>query len=594
VVLRLEGNGNDTELKFQLAFGADELMHPYDVAWDDGGTPFDASDDLIWVADTGHGRILGYAISGGAAELRYEYGSVGNGTGSFFEPTVVAVGRFNGVANGVLYVADTGNRRLVQLAVRGSELEWAAAYSGKEESQFTAIDVDHWGNVYAADHSYRELIKFSSGLEPLAVLKSDDASLIDPLNFHVTFGKVYVQSENHNYWAGYDQAFVVEKWSESSGGERYQLGIDLTDLAVELSGDLDEVSVRSKLTDHGKVNLAIIDQTSDVPIRQMALGWMIPGDKNVSWDRRDNLGWQVEPGYYRLQLTAESSYGNFAITKETQPFYLPLYYWEDSGANAYRDAHLIQGSRSSAWGNAPHQSIAKHPSEVVYRFSELNPTVDYEIKAEFYNPAGHYLKQSISVDGAVIFDEFEVTADIKSLGWQPLPKEIYADGQMDIRITKTAGAGDAVISQLWVREANFDPAHPPVLQDSPNPVPREFTLLQNYPNPFNPSTTIEFGVPNLSLLPLEEGTSSSPLEGGTPPFNSPLEGGSRGVLVTLRIFNVKGQTVRELVNEALPPGQYSVVWNGRDDFGRPLASGVYFYQLKAGDVQQVKRLILMK
>jgi hypothetical protein len=204
------------------------------------------------------------------------------------------------------------------------------------------------------------------------------------------------------------------------------------------------------------------------------------------------------------------------------------------------------------------------------------------------------LKQSISVDGAVIFDEFEVTADIKSLGWQPLPKEMYADGQIDIRITKTAGAGEAVISQLWLREANFDPAHPPVLQDSPNPVPREFTLLQNYPNPFNPSTTIEFGVPNLSLLPLEEGTSSSPLEGGTPPFNSPLEGGSRGVLVTLRIFNVKGQTVRELVNEALPPGQYSVVWNGRDDFGRPLASGVYFYQLKAGDVQQVKRLILMK
>jgi hypothetical protein len=48
------------------------------------------------------------------------------------------------------------------------------------------------------------------------------------------------------------------------------------------------------------------------------------------------------------------------------------------------------------------------------------------------------------------------------------------------------------------------------------------------------------------------------------------------------------------VNEALPPGQHSVVWNGRDDFGRPLASGVYFYQLKAGEVQQVKRLILMK
>lgn len=100
---------------------------------------------------------------------------------------------------------------------------------------------------------------------------------------------------------------------------------------------------------------------------------------------------------------------------------------------------------------------------------------------------------------------------------------------------------------------------------STNSLPESFALYQNYPNPFNPNTTIHFDIPIA-------GTGWA----------------------TLTIYNVLGQTVRELVNEQLPPGRHSVVWDGTDDFGNQLSSDIYMYQLKAGNFVAVKKLIFMK
>ena len=566
VVCRLVGNGKDTELRFQFDFGLGELMHPYDVAWDGAGTPFDSSDDIIWVTDSGHDRIVGYILSENGAFLRYTYGQTGKAAGSFFNPKGIAVGRFNGLSSGHLYIADTGNHRIVKLNAFENRLEWVKAYNRKDESLFTSVDVDHWGNVYASDRSYREILKLTSELEPLATIKGDEDSIVDPMNYHVNFGKVYIPEENKTYWGGYDQAFVIEKWSGNSGGERYQLGLDLENFQVNLSADLDQILVTSKLTDHGKLSLSVIDESSKMVVRQMPLGWMIPGQKEILWDRRDDLRWQVEPGYYRLQLSAESSYGKLTTTRTTPKFYLPLYFWEDCGAAKSRDPHLVQGIRSSAWGNRPYETIAKHPSEVVYRFTGLNPSGDYEMKGEFYNnKVGHNLKQSIGIDNNIIFDDFEVPEGLKEVDWLQLPRELYSDGKIEIHIIKTGGEGDAMISQLWLRESNYDPTNPPVLQENTAQIPEVFYLSQNYPNPFNPSTTIEFGVP-----------------------------GERTQQVILRIYNVLGQTVKVLVDEQLPPGRHSVVWNGQDSFGRQISTGLYFYQMKAGQFNEVKKFVLIK
>jgi len=89
-------------------------------------------------------------------------------------------------------------------------------------------------------------------------------------------------------------------------------------------------------------------------------------------------------------------------------------------------------------------------------------------------------------------------------------------------------------------------------------IPASYTLHQNYPNPFNPSTTIEFALP-------------------------------KSAFVTLRVYDLLGRQVGELVSEKLGPGTYKTQWDARG-----LASGVYFYRLQAGEFVQTKKLLLLK
>ena len=89
--------------------------------------------------------------------------------------------------------------------------------------------------------------------------------------------------------------------------------------------------------------------------------------------------------------------------------------------------------------------------------------------------------------------------------------------------------------------------------------------LSNYPNPFNPSTTISFQISN-----------------------------EQNEQIQLEIYNMKGQKVRTLVKDILSAGCYSVGWNGTDDNGRSVSSGVYFYRLISDNQSYTKKMILMK
>lgn len=93
--------------------------------------------------------------------------------------------------------------------------------------------------------------------------------------------------------------------------------------------------------------------------------------------------------------------------------------------------------------------------------------------------------------------------------------------------------------------------------------PAATSLAQNYPNPFNPSTTIRYQL-------------------------------DRAAHARLTILDVRGRVVRRLVDEPKEAGWYSILWNGTDDAGRPVASGLYFYRLAAGDFVGQKKLLLVK
>jgi len=103
----------------------------------------------------------------------------------------------------------------------------------------------------------------------------------------------------------------------------------------------------------------------------------------------------------------------------------------------------------------------------------------------------------------------------------------------------------------------------PVFPDTPDDLPTCYTLAPNKPNPFNPFTTISYGIPR-------EGQ------------------------VSLVIFDVAGRFVRTLVNTWQGPGKYSVRWDGRDDAGRAVGSGVYFYRMSAGEEIFTGKMALLK
>ena len=107
------------------------------------------------------------------------------------------------------------------------------------------------------------------------------------------------------------------------------------------------------------------------------------------------------------------------------------------------------------------------------------------------------------------------------------------------------------------------------VDDGKTSVPQAFELSQNYPNPFNPNTTIKFTLP------------ASTDDGATLP-------------TTLKIYNVLGEVVRTLVDEPMSPGVHHKIWDGKDGQGNQVASGIYFYRLRAGKFSETKKMVLLK
>ncbi|KAA3599304.1 MAG: T9SS C-terminal target domain-containing protein [Calditrichaeota bacterium] len=101
------------------------------------------------------------------------------------------------------------------------------------------------------------------------------------------------------------------------------------------------------------------------------------------------------------------------------------------------------------------------------------------------------------------------------------------------------------------------------IEDENNSLPTSFSLNQNFPNPFNPSTTIQFA------LPVSE-------------------------FVSLKIYNLLGQEVNQLVDENFNAGFHNVKWNGLDKNNNPVSSGVYLYKIEAGSFVSIKKAVYLK
>ena len=139
-----------------------------------------------------------------------------------------------------------------------------------------------------------------------------------------------------------------------------------------------------------------------------------------------------------------------------------------------------------------------------------------------------------------------------------------APGASDTACFVMMGGRDvaALQSAVLLARARYRQATPVDDDGEPN-LPSAFELQQNFPNPFNPETIISYTLQHAGQ-------------------------------VSVAIYNLLGQQIATLVDETQNAGTHSIIWDGRDHDGRPVASGVYFYRLKAGDIAQTKKMILLK
>lgn len=193
--------------------------------------------------------------------------------------------------------------------------------------------------------------------------------------------------------------------------------------------------------------------------------------------------------------------------------------------------------------------------------NKLILTVENESnEAEITNIKTAVIKQP----AAIIFGKKEISID-----------KIVKCGESEIEFTfdvaRIAGAGrtDTIKFLISSKRGNWEKE---ILVGYE--LPSEFRLEQNYPNPFNPTTTIEFAVPASSL-------NSSPYQGKGQRVRSEN--------ITLIIYDVLGREVAKLIDEQKEPGYYKYEFNASK-----LSSGIYFYRLTCGELNIIKKMMLLK
>jgi len=217
-----------------------------------------------------------------------------------------------------------------------------------------------------------------------------------------------------------------------------------------------------------------------------------------------------------------------------------LFYFENSGTPD--SASWLQipgyfGSIDVGTNCVPAAGDLDHDGDIDIVTGDLFGEIQY-----FRNDAGSWIEDPATVMGI-------------SGGQNAAPAfgDLDNDGDLDLTLGNYSGTFNYF--------QNNNPALP--LVSTERILPKEHEIFQNYPNPFNPVTVISWQL-------------------------------AFGGEVEIKIFNLLGQNVRTLVNERQEAGYHSVVWEGQDEAGNPVASGIYLYRIRAGEFFIVRKMVLME
>jgi hypothetical protein len=280
------------------------------------------------------------------------------------------------------------------------------------------------------------------------------------------------------------------------------------------------------------------------------------------------------------------------------PFWEDLVFWDSSRIYFYSnniDSAIISFINFGRWisgGPYTFQTILTKDGEITFQYHRVNDTL-YSATVGIQNWNGTEGLQ-IACNQTYLEDSLWVRIrpswiSMDSMWGTIQPGESKTLNLTFDRLSYPQGIYHAnLIIESWDKNHDLDTIRIPLtlcidtttsVDFDENQKPTAFALFQNYPNPFNPVTKIHYVV---------GGRQTKAADGGRPTADN------SSPHTTLKIYNILGQKVRTLVDEPKRAGSYEVIWEGKDDLGKEVASGIYFYKLTAGSYQEIKKMVLMK
>lgn len=213
-----------------------------------------------------------------------------------------------------------------------------------------------------------------------------------------------------------------------------------------------------------------------------------------------------------------------------------------------------------AWGGTPDSTVDYDPDSLVYRFTGLDADSSYAVGIGFFQrPNTGDRRMSFSAGGLSVHGSVRIPP-VPVRGYYKVPRQAYRSGTLSLVFKREQGP-DVVLAGLALYQVSGGGG--PQGAGQARCIPRSTSLLPPRPNPATGSAEIGYH----------------------------LSGPSR---ISLAVYDVLGRRVRSLVEGSRLGGAYSEVWDGRDECGLRVRSGVYFVRLQAGGVSAVQKLVLSR
>jgi PKD repeat protein len=285
---------------------------------------------------------------------------------------------------------------------------------------------------------------------------------------------------------------------------------------------------------------------------------------------RDPIHIYDHPGTYSVKLKAFSSTGVDSVVKES---FIEVH---ESGTFAHLD--LIDGTPTLPdhdWSKAidgdTHGAdgtviINSEQPQAIFCVADSNGKKISAISLLCDTGIGHEERWihrfQIAVSNSGIEDgDFQVVLDTVKIGGGAETFSFEPVNATFVKLVVLSPAEGMV--QLGELQIFYQQSTPTMVADKNLLVPDKFALAQNYPNPFNPTTTIKFEVP-------------------------------QSCKIKVAVYNLLGEEIKTLINDSVAPGKYAVVWDGTNNSGTSVASGMYFYMLSSKEFRVIKKMILSK